>query len=282
MTCIERIAGLLEDVPAMHHLRIYRQHAGRVTARWSTARRPSPEHRIYYTRRGRGVQYVGEDRTWPMESGRMTFIGAGTVWNCLPDPDAPPDFVVVHVGLHSNEDGRRLADPEPFAFTLKAPDRTRYRSLFEAVHDECVTERYTDTRLALTRPLLHALLGTLLRDLRRRAAGERLDPRIEQVRRYMEDNPTDRSPVDELAGRAGLSPAYFSRMFAEQVGTPPKSYQVQVRLRYARMLLEGGMQVQQCAYALDYPDPFQFSRQFKQVWGYPPSQVRDRGEPDIG
>jgi AraC-like DNA-binding protein len=276
--CIQALDALLAGVPDRCHLRPYRQHAGRVTADWSTARRPAPEHRIYYTRRGRGIQHVGEDQSWPMESGRVSFIGAGTVWHCLPDPDDPPDFIVVHVGRHTNGDARRLPDPEPFAFTLRATDRTRYRALFEAVHDECVTERYTDTESTLSRPLLHALFGTLLRDLRRRASGQQADPRIEAVRRYMEDNPADRSTVGELADRAGLSAPYFSRRFARQVGTPPKSYQVRMRMRYARMLLEGGMQVQQCAYALGYPDPFQFSRQFKQVWGYPPSQAA--GQPE--
>ena len=88
---------------------------------------------------------------------------------------------------------------------------------------------------------------------------------------YIDANPLERTPVDELARQASLNKKYFSKLFKLQSGLSPKSYQVRARMNYAQFLLEDtDMRVNEVATSLGYPDPFIFSKQFKVCFGYPP------------
>jgi AraC-like DNA-binding protein len=91
-------------------------------------------------------------------------------------------------------------------------------------------------------------------------------------------NPTRRFRLAELARMAGLSPRRLSRVFRAEVGTTPKEYEIRTRLAYAEFLLSNqGMKVSEVATACGYPDPFLFSRQFKQHTGRTPSRTRVHG-----
>ncbi|MEU4608828.1 AraC family transcriptional regulator [Kribbella sp. NPDC023972] len=81
--------------------------------------------------------------------------------------------------------------------------------------------------------------------------------------------------VAEMAGRAALSRAQFTRRFVAQLGMSPAQYLIQARIDRAHQLLtENGMTVTQVASALGYTDVPYFSRQYKQRTGKPPSTAR--------
>ncbi|MGC0274841.1 helix-turn-helix transcriptional regulator [Pseudactinotalea sp. Z1739] len=87
--------------------------------------------------------------------------------------------------------------------------------------------------------------------------------------------PARRLSLPQVAAEACLSPEYFSRMFTEQVGVSFRQFAVTARLeRGFELLSETRMSVTQVARALGYEDPFLFSRQFRKLYGCPPSQVR--------
>lgn len=101
-------------------------------------------------------------------------------------------------------------------------------------------------------------------------------PAIAALRRQLDQQPTQRWSIDEMADAAGLSASHLTRAFRQAFGESPGSYLIRRRCEYAAELLDAGQQVQQAAEACGYPDAFTFSRQFQKVMGRPPSQWRDR------
>ena len=131
------------------------------------------------------------------------------------------------------------------------------------------------------RSLLHlALLEIYRQDARMRGGAARaVDPRIEELALYLRSRPSVRMSVDEAASRVGLSADYFSRLFASQTGESFRAYSLRVRMERALFLLEEtGMKVGEIAESLGYKDVYLFSRQFRSVYGLPPSHVRKRAD----
>ncbi|MFF1821732.1 helix-turn-helix domain-containing protein [Kribbella sp. NPDC058245] len=101
------------------------------------------------------------------------------------------------------------------------------------------------------------------------------DTVIDEVARQLRQDPGRDWSVAEMAEKAALSRAQFSRRFVKQFGMSPAQYLIQARIDRAHQLLtESGMTVTQTATALGYTDVPYFSRQYKQRTGRNPSQER--------
>ncbi len=61
---------------------------------------------------------------------------------------------------------------------------------------------------------------------------------VRDVQAYVLEHPREDLSVEALAGRAGMSPRNFARVFTREVGTTPAHYVATVRVETARRLLE--------------------------------------------
>ncbi|MBP2349944.1 AraC-like DNA-binding protein [Kribbella aluminosa] len=101
------------------------------------------------------------------------------------------------------------------------------------------------------------------------------DSAVDEIARQLRQDPSHDWTVSEMAGRAALSRAQFTRRFIKQFGMSPAQYLIQARIDRAHQLLtESGMTVTATAAALGYTDVPYFSRQYKQRTGRSPSQDR--------
>lgn len=101
------------------------------------------------------------------------------------------------------------------------------------------------------------------------------DTAVDEVARQLRQDPGRDWTVGEMAHRAALSRAQFTRRFVKQFGMSPAQYLIQARVDRAHQLLtESGMTVTQTATALGYTDVPYFSRQYKQRTGRTPSAER--------
>lgn len=101
------------------------------------------------------------------------------------------------------------------------------------------------------------------------------DTAVDEIARQLRQDPGRDWTVAEMAKRAVLSRAQFTRRFVQQFGMSPAQYLIQARIDRAHQLLtESGMTVGQTAAALGYTDVPYFSRQYKQRTGRSPSQDR--------
>ena len=111
------------------------------------------------------------------------------------------------------------------------------------------------------------------------ATGTELAPAVERARVYLQERPTAAVSLPEVGVAAGVTTSHLVRAFSREVGLPPKSYHVQVRLAHAQRLLAEGKSATWVAYECGFADQSHLSRHFKQSHGLTPrafqAQIRD-------
>lgn len=94
-------------------------------------------------------------------------------------------------------------------------------------------------------------------------------PAVEKIRCEFAQNELS---VATLASYCGLSEAYFRRIFLNEFGISPKEYIINLRIHYAKQLLESGdFTVTQTAQLCGYAEPCHFSREFARRVGVTPA-----------
>lgn len=127
--------------------------------------------------------------------------------------------------------------------------------------------------------LTQALAQAYRQDAAVSGLGPRLiDPRVQEVMRYVRSRPSDRPSLREVADLARVSPAHLRRLFARELGMSYRAFLLRARLDRARMLLQHSvMSVGEVARALGYTDVALFSHQFRKCYGVPPSRISRPG-----
>jgi AraC-like DNA-binding protein len=121
---------------------------------------------------------------------------------------------------------------------------------------------------------LEHLLCLLWEDAVHPAPGP-VDAALDEITQAVRQDPGRRWSVAELARRASLSRAQFTRRFTARAGMSPARYMIRARIDRARQLLtETDMSVSQVAASLGYSDVGYFSRQYKRHTTQPPSRLR--------
>jgi len=95
---------------------------------------------------------------------------------------------------------------------------------------------------------------------------------IEESKNYMDTHYTEDITVQHVAEYVGIHRSYFSKMFAERVGTTPTSYLRRLKMDKALLMLEQGHSVLETALSLGYSDTASFSRAFHRFFGAAPTQ----------
>ena len=89
-------------------------------------------------------------------------------------------------------------------------------------------------------------------------------------------------PVETLAREAGMSLSTFHQHFKALTAMSPLQYQKQLRLTEARrLMLSERLDASTAAFRVGYESPSQFSREYRRLFGTPPSKdIADRrGQP---
>lgn len=101
-----------------------------------------------------------------------------------------------------------------------------------------------------------------------------------RAKAYLEAQPIRNVTLEELAAEANLSPYYFCRVFHKETGLSPHGYQLLVRLRFAKNLLQQGHPISQAAVEAGFFDQPHFSRHFKRVYGVSPRSFLPQNLPN--
>lgn len=208
--------------------------------------------------------------------------------NCDGAPFA--NFVLMsgrnHVSLHlACADRSRLPD---IYYVVPLEEPLFYRGILHALS---VWADHRDRRCEEIRcHLRSALLKKIRLDLELRTAGphsgptggtraEALHPLAQRAKRYLDENFPNRFPdVAETARAIGCSPNYLSSLFRRAHGVTVKEYVNTLKFNYARrMLEESSYNVSEIAGSCGFNDVTYFSRQFRERFGYTPTQIRTRG-----
>ncbi len=104
------------------------------------------------------------------------------------------------------------------------------------------------------------------------------DARIAHVVALMAMHRSDPLQVEELARKVNLSPSYLTRLFRDETGSAPVTFDRAHRLDRAHDLIRNSfLSIKQVMAEVGWSDPSHFCRDFKRRFGVTPSALRRPG-----
>ena len=116
---------------------------------------------------------------------------------------------------------------------------------------------------------------TLYSELLPDSDASEIDPRVATACAYITEHYVGKLTVDKIASAANTSTSTLTSLFRSQLGVSIIKWRDQLRMQKAKELLQDSdLAIKVIASEVGYDDPMIFSRRFKQVTGWSPSQVR--------
>ena len=155
--------------------------------------------------------------------------------------------------------------------------QTQAGLLREMLRQQELADEYSeDMILCLLTQLLLSLLcnsNTSLAPLQSAHGLKNENSIIRKAQQYITANVQGKLSVPDAAKNAGVSPSYLTALFHKHLQISPGDYIRRIKLQEAKQLIRSGeMNFTQIAVALNYSTVHHFSRQFKENFGFTPSE----------
>ena len=151
-------------------------------------------------------------------------------------------------------------------------DAPEVLELFELLQKNGTGERRhaDEVCAALTEALLYRLAESALPAV---DADVRAQNSFQKLKQHLEMNFLAVRKLEEAAAAVHINEAYACRLFQRFHFCSPYQYLMRLKMNHAaNRLLEGNRLVKEVAEELKFPDPYNFSRAFKAVYGLSPEQ----------
>lgn len=100
---------------------------------------------------------------------------------------------------------------------------------------------------------------------------------VQDVAHSIKMNPHLNYAISDLAKSCGCSESHFRAIFRKEMKMSPKAYVKKCKMDYAvRLMRDESLLVKEVADILGYNDIYEFSKQFKTVFGKPPTKLVKR------
>lgn len=185
-------------------------------------------------------------------------------------------YYVDFVGVEA----RHLLDESPVklgrATQVSAPNEVQ--GIFEnLLRDGSRESRYHHRLCAALIPLLLFKIGE--KAISAESSHDRALAAYQRVRQYLEQNYLRLKTVDEIARDCRVDAAYICRLFQRFDHITPYQYLMRLKMNHAtELLLDSGLLVKEVAERLNFSDPYNFSRAFKNIFGLSPALFVQRSK----
>lgn len=141
--------------------------------------------------------------------------------------------------------------------------------LLTTVCDEIYEKIYDgDGEISLALELILSIINNNL-------SASRENPLIFAIKQYIHTNLTQKINIEQLSSNVGYSPNYCSSIFKKYTGQSIIQYLNSERIEESKRLInENILSLSQVAFAVGFEDYNYFSRAFKKVNGYPPTEYK--------
>lgn len=240
----------------------------RILEHWHHTAMPAPFWRLYHVDRPGAWVSRGDQRV-DLPTDRWTLISPGEPLQT--GHDAPFAQFFIHFTLGHQFTGRHdLIHTGP----LKPIHRRNIQSILsrlpEAGHSPVTIG------LHISRFILHAIDSIDPHFWRPPSTDTRIRHALELIHQHM----SPPLPTAILAGAVAMHPKSFSRLFSQQIGTPPHRYSLQLRLdRAITQLLHTDQTVEQIADDLGFSDRYHLTHQMKKHRRTTPGLLRKKTVP---
>ncbi|GGG12015.1 hypothetical protein GCM10010912_65550 [Paenibacillus albidus] len=119
-------------------------------------------------------------------------------------------------------------------------------------------------------------IQSLMLTLKERRSSKRKNP-VDEAKAFIEQNLTREISLEEVAEKLGLNASYFSQLFKQATRETFVQYRIRRKMELAkRMLEQPKYRITDISYEVGYADHPHFTKTFKKVTGYTPSEYRNR------
>jgi AraC-like DNA-binding protein len=194
-------------------------------------------------------------------------------------PFKPGTVICVPPGMQHYEDSvdgymNRWVAVERLSTRIALPNFT-----IDAQHPVFDLINILNAETYLTRPMSQAIVRNLFSTftlyLQEWLASDDDEMLVELVKRRIIEGMTDPGfRVAEAMEGTGMSTDHLRRLFSQSMGVTPKKFLIDLRMTHASNLIQTGMAIKDAAEAVGMPDPYHFSRLFRQTMGKSPSSFR--------
>lgn len=264
---------LLQSFPQACHIQVDVKNDFTLPANWGFNNRINPNFHLAYIRSGEG-SYVLGNRVEEMVKGKIILISPGFSHSRLLHHAKLPAISLVRFSMMTHADMRPLELNRPFAFGFIPKDTMLFHTLFNQLA-RIETLEELDGKLCGT--IITQILMEMYQEMDTRSSSNQVDPRIERVISFINEQLHEPISMIQLANLSGLSLNYFRILFKQELGRNPHDYITEQRMNKAMELLhETDESVKDISQILGYCDPFAFSKQFKAIFGIPPSHIKKK------
>jgi AraC-like DNA-binding protein/mannose-6-phosphate isomerase-like protein (cupin superfamily) len=242
---------------------------------------PGPIHwhefyEVFIAVRGAGT-HTANGVEMPVEQGTVALLTPADFHQVKPGPDGLEllDVAFSADELHEDVQELLLSRPDQGQIVVDGADRLALIAEFDRLWGEQDSGSIGSDRI------LQGALERILIEFCRRKPGEpvhrSLLPRRNAQRgiAYLHHHFREPLTLGAVASQAGMSPHYFSAIFHRATGTRFNAYLRDLRLQFARSLLQaGGLPVTEICHASGFATLSHFERAFKQAYGVSPSGLR--------
>lgn len=238
---------------------------------------------------GGKVTYVVEGVTYFLQPWDVLLVQHDLIHKPMIDPSEPYERVVIWLGrdwMNSRSDPGEPLDAcfdrsreQGFHLLRNGPERRlEYMQSVQKLEEALRSEEFGAARMADT--LCQQLLIGVNRDmLRSRTAQEetdsyRVDPKMEEIIKYIAAHLDGELSVDALAGEFYISRYYLMHRFKEVTGYTLHQYISQKRLLRAGELIRAGVPVMKAAEQAGFPEYSTFLRAFQKTFHMSPKEFR--------
>ncbi len=246
----------------------------------------SERHSVSFVERGSFV-LTAKRREWRLEAGMLLAAGPGEVYRCRHQERCPSD-VCLSIGYDpgfAEEAMHSAGAPAKPGFHVRTlSNRLAYlKLLLDRVASQpggkMETESLAGEILAAAWSTAWSTPWNINDQPRFRFRSGQLAWYADRVRaacHLLQQDYAEEHSLGSLAGRFGMSPFHFARVFRELAGVPPHRYLSGVRLGEAARRLREGASVTDSCFASGFSHLSHFGRQFQRRFGVTPSQYPQR------
>lgn len=195
----------------------------------------------------------------------ILFFPPGVARSAVADMQNPWEFISVNFSIDFTDETKKYFDK-----TIIKIAGSELRGKFTEI-DRCWTGKnplYKVKCKNLVSEILYELILEQISDSRLPHMG-----RLEESKKYIQENFRDKITVEMLAEKAGLSGSYFRKIFKEAFGDAPMNYITKLRISAAcDLLMSGEANVTETAEMCGFDDIYYFSTIFKRHIGMSPMQ----------
>lgn len=238
---------------------------------------PTAAHRIGFVKNQKAILAI-DGKEQVLEAGEVIFMQPKTSVHIRAEKDKETEVFIIAFSYWVENQGQgaeRAFTAGGVDFPLEGIFRVRSHSqvlhLMEELHKSFLSVEHREQ--FRQRLLFERILYILVKDMSANESSETALSSIEETIEYVEQHYMLNLTLETLAGKANVSPSYYSRMFKTLKGVSFSDYLTGLRINRAKVLLQlPASRLREVAQSVGYNDEFYFSKMFKKVVGISPSE----------